>query len=123
LGWSVDRRTVVQLDLDVAARGEWTVLTVRGDLDLATAPALRQRIVGLVAEGHRRFAVDLTALDFIDSIGLGMLVAGMKRANAVGGQLFVAADEDRIRSVFELTGLDEALGLVETVEAGVVGST
>jgi anti-anti-sigma regulatory factor len=52
-----------------------------------------------------------------------MLVAGMKRANAVGGQLFVAADEDRIRSVFELTGLDEALGLVETVEAGVVGST
>jgi anti-sigma B factor antagonist len=110
---------VVQLDLDVAARGEWTVLTVRGDLDLATAPLLRQRIVGLVADGHRNVALDLTALDFLDSVGLGMVVASLKRIRAAGGQLFVAADEPRIRSLFELTGTATAVGLVESVEDGV----
>jgi anti-sigma B factor antagonist len=109
----------VQLDLDVVARGEWTVLTVRGDLDLATAPQLRQRIVGLVADGHHRLAVDLTTLDFIDSIGLGMLVASMKRVQAVDGSMFVAVAEPRIRKVFELTGLTDALNLVERVDDGV----
>lgn len=106
----------MQLDLDVATRGEWAVLTVRGDLDLATGPLLRQRIVGLVADGHRNVAVDLTLLDFIDSVGLGLLVAAMKRVRTVGGQMFVAADAPRIRSVFELTGLDSVLGMVSSLD-------
>jgi anti-sigma B factor antagonist len=106
----------VQLDLDVSRRGDWVVLSVRGDLDLATAPALRQRVASLVADGERRVALDLGALDFLDSVGLGMVVACLKRVRHVDGELFVASDEDRIRRVFELTGLADAVGLVSSVD-------
>jgi anti-sigma B factor antagonist len=113
----------VQLDLDVATRGAWSILTVRGDLDLATGPLLRQRIVGLLAEGRRDLGVDLTALDFIDSVGLGLLVAALKRVRALDGRMFVAADTDRIRSVFEITGLGAVMGLVDSVDVGVGASS
>jgi anti-sigma B factor antagonist len=106
----------LQLDLDVSRRGDWVVLSVRGDLDLATAPALRQQVAALVADGHRRVALDLAALDFIDSTGLGMVVACLKRVRTADGELFVASDEARIRRVFELTGLVEAVGLVSSVD-------
>jgi anti-sigma B factor antagonist len=109
----------LQLDLDVSMRGDWVVLTVRGELDLATAPALRQQVASLVAEGRRRFALDLTALDFIDSSGLGMVVACLKRVRSVDGDLFVAATDARISRPFELTGLEQAVGLVSSVDAGV----
>lgn len=113
----------MQLDVDIAVRGGWAVVAVRGELDLATGPQLRQEIASLVADGHRQIAVDLTALDFIDSIGLGLLVAAMKRVRSVDGTMFVAADDDRIRRPFELTGLDVALNLVPSVEVGVGTST
>lgn len=109
----------MQLALDVVARGEWTILSVRGELDLATGPQLRQKVAALVAEGHQRLGLDLTALDFIDSIGLGMVVAALKRVQSVGGSLFVVADEERIRRPFELTGLTEVLELVSSVDDGV----
>jgi anti-sigma B factor antagonist len=107
----------VQLGLDSSTRGDATVLTVTGELDLAGAPAFRQRIVELVSQGVRRLVVDFGALDYLDSAGLGMVVAALKRVRTHGGVLVIACDEPRILKPFELTDLGRVITIAPTVDA------
>ena len=75
-------------DLNIGVeRGEAATLVVlRGDLDLATAPELRECLVKVIDEGER-VVIDLEAVGFLDSAGLGILVGGLKRARTRGGEL------------------------------------
>lgn len=106
-------RWIVQLGVDVSHREGRAVLHVSGDLDLATAPAFRQAIVGAVAAGDRRLIVDLGATDHLDSVGLGLLLGARKRAVAHGGDLVVVCPEPRLRRVLELTELTRIVPVVE----------
>jgi len=94
----------------------WTVVDVVGDLDMASAPALRQSILQLLSSGARLIAVDLTATDFVDSTGIGMLVAALKRVRTHDGELVVVCPEPRLRRIFELTELVSVFGLRNSVE-------
>lgn len=97
----------------------WKVVSVVGELDLATAPLFRQRIITLVNEGANRLVLDLMATDFLDSIGLGVIVGTLKRLQSTDGQLVVATNVARIRSVFELTRLDQIIPIRDDVDAAV----
>ncbi len=99
------------------------VVAAAGELDLTTAPRLRQVLVGLATDGDRHAVIDLSGLEFIDSIGLGVVVATVKRFRALGGDLHVAITSDRIRAPFELTGLDAAFTLHPSVEGAVEAAT
>lgn len=90
---------------DVVTRGNWQVVHVTGDLDLATVPAFRRVIVGAVGPSTPRVIVDLTACDVLDSVGLGLLLGGLKRTRSHGGNLVVVCDEPRILRVLELSDL------------------
>jgi anti-sigma B factor antagonist len=103
--------------LDVTLQQGWTVLTVTGELELATAPQLRQRVVGLVAEGRTRIVLDLAGVDFADSVGLGVIVAALKRVRGRDGELAVAGAVPRVRRLFEITRLDEIVELFPDVDA------
>ena len=95
------------------------VLTVLGDLDMAGAPGLRQAVVTEVADGARLVVLDLTAVDFVDSAGLGVVVGALRRLRAHDGELLVVCPEPRIRRVFELCDLDRVFTLHRDVEAAV----
>ena len=99
------------------------VVAAVGELDLTTAPRLREVLVGLATSGERHAVADLSGLEFIDSIGLGVVVASVKRFRALGGELHVAVTTDRIRGPFELTGLTAAFTLHPSVEAAVASAT
>ena len=58
-------------------RDNWVLLQINGEIDMATGPQLRQRIVQYVQEGHVNIIIDLTEVDFIDSTGLGVLIGGL----------------------------------------------
>ncbi len=90
----------------------WTVVAVTGVIDVATAPTLRQTLQEIQFGGSARVLVDLTGVEMIDSFGLGVLVGARKRARSHDGDLAVLVTSDRIRHVFELTGLDATLRLV-----------
>jgi anti-sigma B factor antagonist len=92
--------------IDVQEGPEAVVLVLRGELDLPTSPKLREALVDVIGEG-RRVVVDLEGLSFLDSVGLGILVSGLKRARSHGGELEIVCANRAVLRPFELTGLDE----------------
>ena len=97
----------------------WTVVAASGEIDVATAPALRDRLTDLVEAGSTRLVVDLEDVAFIDSTGLGVLVGGVRRARAQDGDLRLVCTNTRILKVFEATGLDEVFTIGSTVDDAV----
>jgi anti-sigma B factor antagonist len=84
---------------------ETASVVVRGELDMYTAPQLRQELVGLVAQGARQVTVDLEAVGFVDSTALGVLVGGLKRLRQLDGDLTLRSPSPRTLKVLEITGL------------------
>lgn len=84
-----------------------TVVDVTGEVDVYTAPALRERLIALVESGRTDLVVDLTQVRFMDSTGLGLLVGVLKRIRGLGGQLQLVIDAERLLKVFRITSLDQ----------------
>ncbi len=85
------------------------VVRPTGRLDLVSAADLRQQLADLVAGGQRRLVVDLAAVPFIDSSGLGALIGGLKTARLAGGDLRIASPAPQARVILELTTLHRVL--------------
>ena len=95
----------MDLRVEVSTQGDWSVVTVGGEIDVATAPRLREQLIALVNDGRHHLVVDLSAVDFIDSTGLGVLISGLKRVRLHDGHLALVCTEPRVLKVFEITGL------------------
>lgn len=107
----------MDLGLEVTHTGDHAVLSVRGEVDVYTAPKFRERLIELVTEGHHRVIVDLEGVDFLDSTGLGVLVGGLKRLRSHEGDLLLVCTQSRILKVFEITGLTKVFSIFDSVEA------
>jgi anti-sigma B factor antagonist len=99
-----------RLDRDVP------VITVQGEIDVATAPQLRECLHGVIAQGSSTVVLDLLGVTFLDSTALGVLVGALKRCRELGGELHVVVADARIRKIFEITGLDRVFPIVEALE-------
>lgn len=93
-----------------------TVVAVVGEIDVATAPALRDRLQSCIDHGATKVVVDLLGVPFLDSTALGVLVGASKRLRDQGGSLRIVLTEPRVAKVFEITGLTETLPLHPTVD-------
>jgi anti-sigma B factor antagonist len=101
----------MELRTEVSEVKGWTVVTVHGEIDVATSPTLRECLIDLVNGGATRLVLDLEAVDFLDSTGLGTIVSLLKRVRTHGGDLRLVCTEARIRRLFEITGLERAVPL------------
>lgn len=96
----------------------WTVVEVDGEVDAHTAPMVREAVIKLVDEGHRHFVLDLGFVTFMDSMGLGVIVAVTKRIREHEGSLRIASVSGRMLRIFELSGMRESYEISpSTVEA------
>ena len=102
--------------IEVATRGDDTVLTLAGDIDMHTAPEVRDCLAGLQADGVRSVVVDLAAVTFLDSSALGTFVVAHRALAGVGGQLKLAAPSSHVRKVLRITRLAEVIPLYESVD-------
>jgi anti-sigma B factor antagonist len=91
------------------------VVTVTGELDVATAPELRDELGRVLAEGATDTVVDILGVSFVDSVALGILVDASKMMKARGGSLTVVCDDRRIARIIEITGLDRVLRIHATL--------
>lgn len=106
-------------DLRVTERDGWAVVAVLGELDVASAPRLRQEMVSLASNGRALVVLDLHGVDFLDSTGLGVIVGALKRLRGLGGDLRLVGGAPTVRKVFELTGLDAVLGLHDSIDSAI----
>ena len=109
----------MDLSIETENVGDAVVLHVAGEVDVFTAPQLREALVGAIEEGSRDVVVDLQGVDFLDSTGLGVLVGGLKRLRSHEGDLTLVCTQHRILKVFEITGLTKVFSIHDTVDAAV----
>jgi anti-sigma B factor antagonist len=108
------------LDVDLA-HPDYTMLTVAGEVDVYTAPLLRQKLVELADSGSSRIIVNLEPVEFLDSTGLGVLVAALNRLRRQDGDVELICTQPRILRVFEITGLTRVFtihGSLDAVSSG-----
>jgi anti-sigma B factor antagonist len=95
------------------------VLVISGSMDVATVPQLRDLVVRLIDEGHHRLVLDMDGVDFIDSIGLGVIVGVVHRLRPHDGSIAVAAPSKQVRQVLQITQLVRVVALYDTTAAAV----
>jgi anti-sigma B factor antagonist len=111
-----------QLSLTVHPNGQGAILSVGGEVDLATAPQLQAKLMELVdVKEAGGVVVDLTPVAFMGSTGLSVLLAGHRRAQAHGHTIRLVCPEGQVLRVLRLTGMEKVLtvysSLAEAVDA------
>jgi anti-sigma B factor antagonist len=107
---------VQEVELKVTCRhqGEYVVMSVQGEIDLYTVPRLQRELTSvLTAGGPVRLIVDLSGVDFCDSTGVNVLLAGHRQAREAGGDLELAAPRPAVRKILQVTGLEAVFTVIE----------
>jgi anti-sigma B factor antagonist len=107
----------VTFGIEVRQEDGCAIVAVRGEVDTVSAPRVQKAISAVVKEGHLCIVVDLNDVDFLDSSGLGVLVAARRSIREQGGDLRVVCAVPRLLQVFRITKLDAVFSLHESVGA------
>lgn len=97
--------------------GSIEVVHFSGRLDASTAPDFRDELMKHIADGRTRIVIDLEAVPFADSSGLGALVAAYKATEAAGGGLALCGVQPTVRTLLELTRIHRVISVVDDVAA------
>lgn len=92
------------------------VISVSGEVDLATSPELDGAIIAALDSGTAGLAIDLSNVTFMDSSGLGVIVRGLKRCREVDIELDLVITNERVLKVFGITGLDQVIPIHDALE-------
>ena len=109
----------VDLKLDHHTKDGIEVVDVEGEIDVYTAPRLRELLIELVNIGHYQLVVNMEKVEFLDSTGLGVLVGGLKRVRAHDGSLDLVCNQERILKIFRITGLTKVFGIHSSVDEAI----
>lgn len=110
--------------LFVTARAErdgCVIVVLRGALDVASAPALREKVLEVLRPGVSRLIIDLSAVGSADASGFAVLVGIGRRAGLLGGWLRLASPTPEVARVLSATGLDRHLATFPTVTDATAG--
>lgn len=106
------------MELEVTTRdiGDYSVVKLKGEVDIYTAPSLRETIVDTVEKGRYKIVVDLDEVNFLDSTGLGVLVGGLKRVKQHDGELGIICNQEKVLRIFKITGLTKIFKMFESID-------
>ena len=109
------------MEFTVSTRNEGpvTVVEVGGEVDVYTAPRLREAVVTAIDSGNTRLVIDVENVEFLDSTGVGVLVGALKKVRSASGTLDIVCTQPRLLKIFGITGLDKVFGLHTSVAEAV----
>jgi anti-sigma B factor antagonist len=92
------------------------LITVSGEVDLATSPELDIAIIAAIDSGTPSVVIDLTDVSFMDSSGLGVIVRALKRCREAENDLDLVITNERVLKVFGITGLDQVIPIHASIQ-------
>lgn len=110
-----------KVDIEIEDADAFKVLRPVGDLDVYTVGSLRDAIGTMIEQQTPRVVVDLDAVPFMDSSGLGALMGGVRRLRETGGDLAVCCTREQHLKLFAITGFGEGVSIAPTVEEAAAG--
>lgn len=109
LDLSAINEPAVVLDLEVVAADGQVVVSPRGEIDIASAPLLSERLDAVIPAANERLVIDLSETTFLDSTALAVLVQAYKRLGDTGAEFVLRAPSKRVGKVLAITGLDRLM--------------
>ncbi len=107
------------MDLNIQSEtigGGGVVITVAGELDLYTAPRLKENLLAALEDDVLKIVVDMTGVHFIDSSALGVLIGGVKRLKPRGGRLVLVSVDENVNWILQITGLNSVFDIFTSRE-------
>jgi anti-sigma B factor antagonist len=95
------------------SQGDYTVISVAGEIDLYTAPRLQAELMTVLSADTARLIVDMSGVDFCDSTGINVLLAAHRQARERGGELQLAGPGSATRKVLQVTGLESVFTVLD----------
>jgi len=108
----------MNLTIDKHEHDEEILVLAAGEIDAYTAPKLREELLSLAEAGKKSITVNLQDVSYLDSTGLGVFVGVFKQLKANGGELRLIHLSDRLKRLFEITGLSNVMNISSTTEEG-----
>jgi anti-sigma B factor antagonist len=119
---ALDVRRNTPLTTEIRRSKNHALVILSGELDVSTAGRLYEELAALTREGMIHVALDLRALEFIDSTGISVLIAEHKRTASAGGELLILTPHRNVRRVFEVSGLMDIFDVLPN-EGSAAGGT
>lgn len=94
----------------------YPVVELEGEIDLSTSPLFKDTVYKIIESGKRDIIIDLNGLEFMDSTGLGVLVAALKKTSMEGGSIRLICGKRNIKKVFVITGLDKVFAIYDNLQ-------
>jgi len=102
------------MKIDVTKENGIVIVAVEGDIDVETAPQLRERFDELLAEGEHSYVIDMAGVEFMDSSGLAAFVRLFKRVRIGEGDVRLCGLRPEVSKIMELTRLNRVFDIFET---------
>lgn len=109
-------RAQAEMSLSVLSRPAVTIVSLEGELDIATTPALRERLLNVFRPGVRLLVIDLSGVSFCDVSALAVLVATQRRAGRLGITVRLSAPRPQVTRLLRVTGLDQCFTICATLD-------
>ncbi|MCE7794151.1 STAS domain-containing protein [Salipaludibacillus sp. CUR1] len=101
----------MNLEINVTETDNRNVAYLSGEVDVYTASKLKETLTPLAEQGDKNLIVDLSGVDYIDSTGLGIFIGALKTTEKNGNTLMLTGLNERVRRLFEITGLNEVIDI------------
>jgi anti-sigma B factor antagonist len=109
----------IDIRLQSEKKGDWSVLHVGGEVDLFTAPKVKEQILDLLNAGTTNLVVDLEQVTFMDSTGIGVLIGALRRLREREGALALVCPQGPVLRVLEVTGLHKVFDIFDSVDKAI----
>jgi anti-sigma B factor antagonist len=115
-------KTSASLGVPTHRKDRPNVLPLAGEIDLHVSPIIRTSLNGMIAKKPKQLVIDLSGVSYIDSAGLGAVIEAMKQVEAYGGKFALAGLQKTVRSIFEMSRLDQVFSIFPDVDTALAAA-